>query len=751
MKLFGMKKNNIIWKQVVLIALISFGCLFSIFSFEKVYAALTTTKESGSLELVHDRYLNWGYRDENGTMVIPCIYEELSEFDKFGLAKGKKNGYYGFINELGVEVIPFEYKEDEIGEFSEDGLLLVKKDSSLNFINTYGMKMYDAVIQPVSDGVLIAKANGKYAFLNKEGIRLNDHIYDKVRKFDETCFWLRIGSKVGLADINGNEILPVEYDDILSGIKIDNSEEDTDKEPKYVYVIRKEDRFGLAGNHSGLIIDAEYKDFEIRNTLFYNDDTVAAYLQSTDTVVYADNMIKTSGGFILETNKDSKEISRNIYTDIGEKIFDNYSGDIIVDFKEIWHRDTDGNHTELKDFFLYNTENGGDLYGFIKKDGTVIEFPAYSKSDAYNGVVSLKKEDGESVYYTLDGDVINENQVEQYRTDYKRKHSEFSWSEYKDEFTGKYGFVDRDGNIIIPPQFEDADIFADDLAMVFINGNGKLINRKGQLVSSEQYENGYSFANPPGAYFIQSTNGNTCVIDKTGEILLEPVYEFVITGIDMLNFDMGKYLIVDDDEYYPDNNVCYHDLYGKPILVFDGWKSDVSDEGIITVKKDEKYYFYDTKGNMIKEFEYDDVTPVVNGFAKVKKDGNYGFVNADGIEVIPCIYKDAEFFDENGLARVSEYEYKSNGWFIINEKGVRITPDNFDCINNFSHGLAAVKKAFDSSEAWGYINMGGDLVISYMYKEGNDFNEHGTASVSTVKRPDIKKVINAKGKYVRDE
>ena len=46
--------------------------------------------------------------------------------------------------------------------------------------------------------------------------------------------------------------------------------------------------------------------------------------------------------------------------------------------------------------------------------------------------------------------------------------------------------------------------------------------------------------------------------------------------------------------------------------------------------------FIDTEGNVIVDFDYDVVSDFHEGYARVKKDGYWGLVNAAGIEVIPC-------------------------------------------------------------------------------------------------------------------
>jgi WG containing repeat len=58
-----------------------------------------------------------------------------------------------------------------------------------------------------------------------------------------------------------------------------------------------------------------------------------------------------------------------------------------------------------------------------------------------------------------------------------------------------------------------------------------------------------------------------------------------------------------------------------------------------------------------KQIEYDDVSKLKNGFYRVKKNGMYGFLNQIGREVISPQYEEADFFSEDGLARV-----KKHGW-----------------------------------------------------------------------------------------
>ncbi|MBR1792478.1 MAG: WG repeat-containing protein [Bacteroidales bacterium] len=67
----------------------------------------------------NDKY---GYVDQNGLEVIPCIYDEVGKFSE-GLAVVRNAKKYGYVNTNGQEVIPCNYSA--VGSFNEQGLVWV--------------------------------------------------------------------------------------------------------------------------------------------------------------------------------------------------------------------------------------------------------------------------------------------------------------------------------------------------------------------------------------------------------------------------------------------------------------------------------------------------------------------------------------------------------------------------------------------------------------------------------------------------
>lgn len=179
-------------------------------------------------------------------------------------------------------------------------------------------------------------------------------------------------------------------------------------------------------------------------------------------------------------------------------------------------------------------------------------------------------------------------------------------------------------------------------------------------------------------------------------------------------------------EYYGENNFMFN-----------------SDEGYAVVKKNGLYGFVDHNNQIVIACSYCYAEPFSEGTAIVKtsgktgchyqskyyrypsrteqiEDGTWGLVNLQG-ELIADGYEDIKKFND-GLAAA-----KKNGkWGYIDKKGKVVIPFRFAKAKSFSDGLAAV--AFKIR--YGYIDGHNNTIIPFQYIEAGDFQE-GVASVET--------------------
>lgn len=141
---------------------------------ESEMATLTgsLTKAATNLKSFRDQTSKkYGYKDENGNIVIPAKYDDAYEFSE-GLAFVKINWKWGCIDKTDKLVIPAKY--DDAFEFS--------------------------------DGLADVEINGKWGFIDKTDKLVIPAIYDYVREFKNGKAEVELNDRWFYIDKNGNEV-----------------------------------------------------------------------------------------------------------------------------------------------------------------------------------------------------------------------------------------------------------------------------------------------------------------------------------------------------------------------------------------------------------------------------------------------------------------------------------------------------------------------------------------------------------------
>jgi hypothetical protein len=139
-----------------------------------------------------------------------------------------------------------------------------------------------------------------------------------------------------------------------------------------------------------------------------------------------------------------------------------------------------------------------------------------------------------------------------------------------------------------------------------------------------------------------------------------------------------------------------------------------------------KYGFVDSfTGKEITPFIYEAARNFSEGFAAVKRDGKWGYIDETGKELIAYRFTEVHSFSD-GLARVAESG--DNIYGFINKKGKLLIPFKYRAAGNFKYGLCPVIRDNDNKK--GYIDKEGKLVISCSkYDYFSEFCQYGFASV----------------------
>lgn len=164
---------------------------------------------------------------------------------------------------------------------------------------------------------------------------------------------------------------------------------------------------------------------------------------------------------------------------------------------------------------------------------------------------------------------------------------------------------------------------------------------------------------------------------------------------------------------------------------------------LILVKQSGKYKFLEKEalidgilgfGGGDNDVEYDQVI-FSHGeeFAIVMLGDKFGYINEEGQEVIPLVFENATFF-ENNVASV-----KLDGkWGVIDRDGNQIIGFKYNYLGTFNNGITVAKKG----KRWGVIDHKEQVVLSFKYKYLTHFN---LSDVALAKKGRYWGVINSKG------
>jgi hypothetical protein len=209
---------------------------------------------------------------------------------------------------------------------------------------------------------------------------------------------------------------------------------------------------------------------------------------------------------------------------------------------------------------------------------------------------------------------------------------------------GKYGFEDKNGKIIINPQFTDVIInaFSEDLACVAVlykDKNGKTVKepayRLGPVTIPEQDKNIWGFIDKSGKWVIPPAYDHAgsfseglaaaCIdkkygyINKEGQFIIQPQFKGAS------EFKEGMAPILMDKKKWG-----YIDTTGTIVIQpqFDYAEGFSGERAIVKVK--DKYGYIDKGGKMIIEPQFDEASGFAQGVAKIDMDKREGYIDKDG-------------------------------------------------------------------------------------------------------------------------
>jgi WG repeat protein len=287
---------------------------------------------------------------------------------------------------------------------------------------------------------------------------------------------------------------------------------------------------------------------------------------------------------------------------------------------------------------------------------------------------------------------------------------------------GKCGFIDRDGKIVIEPEFDKCHDFSDERAVVMIGSKTIVIDENGQTVF-EPKSRLYGAKFSDGLISVCSRD-DTCApigyLDKDGRMAIQPQFT---TGYP---FSEGRALISVESTW------GYIDKTGRTVIPPKFLNASPFSNGLAYVQMIEttpqwrtaRWFLIDKNGKIVRSLRAEEPRALVNGFAPSKWNGfDWTLIDETG---------NIAFHPQFDTAQISVAEYPrlcdglirvhTKGpwakWGYADLSGRIVIPPQFAWAQHFSEGLAVIKM---SGEKFGYIDKTGTVVIKAEFDRAHDF------------------------------
>lgn len=415
---------------------------------------------------------------------------------------------WGVINQDGEEVIIPSYQE----------MIIIPNEEKDVFICTY-----DINDQTGEYKTKAINSKNEEIFTGYDKVEAIDNIdKDNNLWYEKDVLKVNKNGKYGLIDLNGKEILPIEYDEITVLDGMENS-----------IIIKKDDKIGLVNDNGSAIIDTNYKEIKA-----LGDSYKEGYITVDEKGKYG--VVSTTKKQILENKYDEifPVYLKDYYLvkENGTKELVNSNGEVVLDkgFDDIKSATTNG--------VIFNKDN---LYGEMSFSGEITLEPKYQElKEVKKDIYIAKKDDkygiidnvgNEQLAFNYTGMTYNEKanlffaEDAEYKTSLidevynikatgilsevntddgyirMRLDDDYKYFDLKGEETsniqvlkdntiflskkdGKYGYVDKKGNPITDYIYDDAtEQNKYGFAAVKKNGVWGSINKEGKEIVEPKY------------------------------------------------------------------------------------------------------------------------------------------------------------------------------------------------------------------------------------------------------------------------
>lgn len=418
----------------------------------------------------------WGVIDEEGEIVIDPSYAEMItipnskkdvflciydvDYDSNTYKTKALNSKNEEIFKDYEQIEALQNKDENNNLWYESNTLKVSRNGKYGLINLEGKEILPCEYDEITclDGVentLKTSKNGKYGIVNPEGkIILKDEFADikGLTSNNKDGFIIKVeDGKCGIVDFSGNTVLDAKYDDITKTFG-----------NNFYVVIQNKKQILVKKDGTETLTDG----FDEISEILKNEDNGVIYKKDNKYGV----MKMTKEIFIEPTYEELKETKSGVFIakQNGKYGIIDIEKNQKVDFKY-----SNLSYNEKADLYIaedenYNNDIIDNTYN-IKLSGILTDF------DSEKGYLKIRQEN-EYKYYNFKFEEKRESDIFASNTIFLSKKN------------GKYGFVDKDGNVVTDYIYDDAtNQNAYGYAGIKKDGKWGVVNNKGNVIQEPTY------------------------------------------------------------------------------------------------------------------------------------------------------------------------------------------------------------------------------------------------------------------------
>lgn len=295
----------------------------------------------------------------------------------------------------------------------------------------------------------------------------------------------------------------------------------------------------------------------------------------------------------------------------------------------------------------------------------------------------------------------------------------------------KWGFVDREGKIVVNPQFEEASAFRDGIALIKTSGEKSgygFIDTSGKMVINPSYKSATVF-NEGIAWVVSENSAPTAINDK-GEVKfsLEKAQSVKLFHDGLAAFSVADSTGVESWGFVQDNGAIIIPNQFDEV-------GEYNEKKCAVMNKDSKWGYIDESGKIVINPQFESASKFKNGVAVVKLDNKAGVIDESGKYIINPQYSNIQIDDDMFLIELDDK------WGWLDKTGKIIINPQFESASTFgSSDLAPVS----SGQKTGFIDKKGNFVINPQFDSASSFNSDLAIVVASRKIG----FIEENGKYI---